>query len=137
MGGVLPASSEVTRAPSDHYAGHFVHASAALVEVVSDFIDGNWVTPVAPIEIMPLVEGDGFARLALLDVTEAPGWPDRAFVVDIWRRSEPDASDWDQRGTPVLLDDFRQARRWQIYNCWVSVISWSRGRVTRGDLPKL
>ena len=116
-GGVLPASHDVTRSPSEHYGGHLVLASSALLDVVADFVDGKWGTPVAPIEIMPLVENGDFARLALLDVTVAPGWPDRAFVIDIWTRPEPDESnEWDLRGSPILLDDFRQARRWQIYN---------------------
>lgn len=133
----MPRGGE--RRPSEHYSAHFTSSSAALARLTKGLIDGNVVTLSGPVTIDPNVVSSSFAQFAVIDESDGSDG-ERAFVVALAARTTRDLEKMpgDPRGTPSLLSDLHNGRRWDVYNCHIIDFQvWGREHLYRGDWPKV
>ncbi len=138
MHGVLVAGTEgLSRSPSQHYAAHFTGVSAPLAQFAKAFVDGALATPMGTVDALPVEESPDYARVGLVDV--AAGFEKRCYVVALWARSAENLAsspgNADARGEPTLLAAVRAGKGWQVHNCYLTLVSWDRERLFRGDYP--
>jgi hypothetical protein len=137
VAGILVAkTSGMTRVPSEHYAAALSSASPSFRRLVGDLIDGRVVEPDGSShEIMPIEEGSTYCRIVCVDLT--PG-VDTCFLINVWSRNDNGRNgQWDDRGTPQLLDDVRIDGEWQLYNCIIALRSRSLSSVfPEGEFPR-
>lgn len=135
--GMLVAGAPgLERAPSEHFAAALVAAeSPQLRRIVADLIDGHPVTPDGNrLDISARTARHDSAQLIALDLQPGLAF---CFLITIWAREDCGTDgEWDRRGTPQLLDDvLSHAGRWELYNCRVTLQSWSRSAHVRGHYP--
>ena len=135
--GMLVAGAPgLVRAPSEHFAVALAAAeSPQLRRIVADLIDGRPVTPDGDrLDISARTARHDSAQLIAADLQ--PGLT-LCFLITVWARDDHGADgEWDRRGTPQFLDDVLTATgRWELYNCRVSLQSWSRSAHFRGCYP--
>lgn len=87
-------------------------------------------------DVVPIEESPSYARVGLVDDAL---FERRCYVVDLWARPADDLArtpnSCDARGTPSLLVAVRVVGDWQVYNCYLTLVSWDRDRLYRGDYP--
>jgi hypothetical protein len=134
---LIPRLPNLSRKPSQHYSPHIERVSAALQKFATAFVDGALAVPSGAVEALPFEEQSGYARVALVD---GGLLQQRCLVVSLWARPENDLagtpSNCDARGTPSLLGAVRTDGKWQIYNCYLTLVPADRDALNRGEYPR-
>lgn len=138
MGQGILLDQAVGRRPSEHYSAHFPGSSAALSRLTRGLIDGDVVTLSGPLTIVPHKVSPDSAQFAVVDESDGANGV-RAFVVALTARTIRDrGTPWDPRGTPLLLSNLHNGRRWDVYNCRITDFQvYPRERLDRGKWPRL
>jgi hypothetical protein len=135
-GVLIAGAGGLSRSPSQHYAAHFTGISAPLGQFATAFVDGALATPIGTVDALPIEESPDYARVGLVDVAL---FEKRCYVVALWARSAQDLvaspNNRDSRGAPTLLAAVRVGGGWQVHNCYLTMVSWDRDRLFRGDYP--
>jgi hypothetical protein len=137
VSGILVAGMPGLEVPaSEHYGRHFNGVSPELKAFSSALVDGQLVTPAGDLDVIPVEVCASYARVAMVDMQD---FADKCFVVALWARTAAQLASTpqnrDARGTPTLLADLRQGPGWRVYNCQLTLTSWSKDRLFNGDYP--